>query len=338
MRANVGNGRARTWRKLGTIVAAAVLALSVFGGTAQGADSRKFSVAFSPPTPASQGGATRFDVTVTSTDNQTIANVVLSLPGVTKNGAANVWPTGVTVSAVFGIPSGVTCTSTATSVRCDLGNYEAFATKTISILAAVSKTVATGNSIVFTASAETNNENGTNNQIVAGTSTPLSVIVFNANSFTTANLIGEVETSGFDVKGSGNLQTKVNLLEDNSGHANTIAIAEGTNKKQPTYCTDLGLVCQSDFVELTVNSGSTVTPYLETVLVGKVPGSYSLATAFVIHLLPDGTVDQGFPIKANNPAATCSGNPGLVPCADFSLANNIVTITVHTATNGKYNY
>ena len=100
----------------------------------------------------------------------------------------------------------------------------------------------------------------------------------------------------------------------------------------------LKLTCQPDFTNLTVNGGTAVTPYLETILSAKVPSSYSLKKAFVIHVLADGTtVEQGFPLF-NNPATSCAAHPALVPCADFALANGIVTITVHTNSNGKINF
>lgn len=338
MRPTEGNRPARTWRKLSGLVVALVVGLSVLGGTVQAADSRKFSVIVGPPTPVSQGGVTKFDVTVDSDDNQTIANIVLSLPGVDTTGAPNTWPPGVTISEVFGVPSGAVCSFTSTSATCDLGNFDALVSKTVSVLVNVPKTVSVDSLITFSASAETNNENGTNNQVVTGTSTALNVIAFNANSLTTANKTGFVATSGFEVKGSGNLQTKVNPGEDTIGRGNAIFIGEGTNKKQPAYCTDLGLVCQSDFVNLTINDGLAARTYIETVLVAKVPGSYKLSDAFVIHFVND-AVEVRFPIFFKDAATTaCADHPERVPCADFSLSNNIVTITVHTKTNGRMNY
>jgi hypothetical protein len=48
-------------------------------------------------------------------------------------------------------------------------------------------------------------------------------------------------------------------------------------------------------------------------------------------------VEAGFPLF-NSSATSCDAHPDLVPCADFSLANNVLTITVHTFGNGKFNY
>ncbi len=142
-----------------------------------------------------------------------------------------------------------------------------------------------------------------------------------------------------DLATGNNLKTTLRLLQDNDGNGNVVVIKEGNNGKiQPTYCVTLKLTCQPDFTDLTVNAGNAVTPYLETILTAKVPSSYSLKKAFVIHILADGiTVEPGFPLF-NNPATSCAAHPALVPCADFALANGIVTITVHTTGNGKMNY
>ena len=100
----------------------------------------------------------------------------------------------------------------------------------------------------------------------------------------------------------------------------------------------LKLTCQPDFVDLTVNAGNKVTPYLETILTAKVPTSYSLKKAFVIHILAEGTtVEQGFPLF-NNPATSCAAHPALVPCADFALSNGIVTSPSTRTADGKINY
>ena len=94
-----------------------------------------------------------------------------------------------------------------------------------------------------------------------------------------------------------NLKTTLRLLQDNGGKGNVVRSEGNNGKTQPTYCVKLKLTCQPDFMDLTVNAGNTVTPYLETILTAKVPSSYSLKKAFVIHVLADGiTVEQGFPL------------------------------------------
>lgn len=181
MRATNGNHRrVSTWRRLAGIFGASVLALSVLGGTVQAADLRAFSVAVSTPTAASQGGATKFDVTVQSADNQTIANVILSIPA-----AGQSWPAGLTITNVFGPNASMCSPSNGTSLRCDFGNISHFGSRSISVVASVAASVPVGNTITFSASAETNNENGSNCQVQSGTSGFLHVIAFDANSLTT---------------------------------------------------------------------------------------------------------------------------------------------------------
>jgi len=334
MRANEGNGRVRTWRKLVVFSGAAALALSVIGGgAATAANSRIFSVAVGNPTAVSQGGATKFDVTVQSGDNQTIANVVLRIPT-----TGQTWPTGLTISAVFGLNAAMCEPTDGVSLVCDFGNIAAFGSRRISVLANVAASVPAGNSITFTASAETNNENGSNVQIMTGTSTPLVVLPFDANAVTTFNLGGKVSTSALGQAGAGNLQTTLNLLQNNGGNGNAILISEGTSSTQPTICVSLKLTCQPDFTEVTVNGGDAVSPYLETILTANVPKTYNIKKAFVIHLKSDGSLDTRFPLY-NSSTTSCLANPGLVPCADFSLSKtNVLTVVVHSTGNGKFNY
>ena len=333
----------RVRRLVTATVVTSVVALTMLGGAANAADSRDFTVTVGNPSKVSQGASTAFQVTVDSQDNQTIANVKLTIPGIPVLDPAHPnpapWPSALTITAVFGADSG-NCTIAVDrhSVTCLVGNIAALGQKTVTVLAAVPSTVPVGNSIKFSASAETNNENGSNRQVeTSPDSAALEVVASNANQVFTANQNGLVSTGAL---GTGNnLQTTLNLLQDNGGKGNVIVIAEGSNGKiQPTYCVTLKVTCQPDFTDVTVNTGNTVTPYLETILTAKVPNSYSLKKAFIIHVLADGTtVDAGFPLF-NSPTTSCVGHPERIPCADFSLAGGIVTITVHTDKNGKFQY
>jgi len=333
MRANEGNRRMQSWRRRIGVVSATVLALSMFGATAQAANSRDYSVTVSTPTLVSQGAVTKFDIIVDSDDNQTIANVHLSVPAIGQT-----WPAGATITTVFGANASMCAPSNGTSLSCDFGNIAAFGIRQISILATVGMSVPVGTSLVFSASAETNNENGSNVQVEPGFSAPGQVNAFNANTLWTANLGGDESTLALGSGNAGNLQTTLNLLGNNGGNGNTIAIVEGTNATQPGYCVTLKLTCQPDFTDVTVNAGAAVSPYLETILTAKVPKTYNIRKAFVIHVQSDGvTVEPGFPLF-NSAATSCLAHPTLVPCADFSLSNNILTVTVRTFGNGKFNF
>jgi hypothetical protein len=300
-------------------------------GTVEAANSRIYSVTVSNPTDVSQGGVTKFDVLVQSGDNQTIANVVLRLP------SGQALPAGVTISGVFGLNAAMCSPSDGTSLTCNFGNIAAFGSRSISVLATVATSVPAGNSITFSATAETNNENGSNVQVNTGTSGPLHVIAFSANSVTTFNLGGQASTSALGQTGAGNLQTSLNLLQNNGGSGNAVVISEGTTTTQPAVCVSLKLTCQPDFADLTVNTGSLVSPYLETTLTANVPKTYNIKKAFVIHTT-GGSLDAGFPLY-NVASTSCLANPSLVPCADFSLSKtNVLVITVHTATNGRMSY
>jgi hypothetical protein len=332
MHATSENRRMRARRKAIVIFTATVMVLSMFGGAVQAANSRDFTVTLSDPTPVSAGGATKFDVVVDSDDNQTIANVHLSVPATSQT-----WPGGVTISTVFGPDASMCAPSNGTSLSCDFGNIAGFGTRTISIVVNVAETLPAGD-ITFSASAETNNENGANLQVESGTATA-EVQAFNDNTVSTFNLGGPVSTSPLGTGGAGNLQTTINLLQNNGGNGNVVQVSEGTDAVQPAYCVALKLTCQPDFTEVAVNAGSAVSPYLETVLTANVPKSYNVKKAFVIHVLDNGTVETGFPLF-NEASTSCAAHPSLVPCADFSLskANNVLTIVLHTFGNGRMSY
>lgn len=313
------------------LLAATMLAMSVLAAPVTAANSRDFSVTLSTPTPVSAGGVTKVDIAVDSDDNQTIANVHLSVPALGGS-----LPAGVTITTVFGPDAALCSPPTAAGLSCALGNIAGNGERHISVLASVDASVAGGTVLTFTASAETNNENGSNLQVEQGSSA-VTALAFDANAITTFNLTGQAGTSALGSPGAGNLHTRVNLLQNNGGAGNAIAIVEGSSATQPAYCVSLKLTCQPDFVDLTVNDGAAVTPYLETTLVAVVPNKYNLKKAFVIHVLADGTVESGFPLF-NTQATSCVAHPDLVPCADFSQVGNVVTITVRTFGNGRMGY
>jgi hypothetical protein len=326
----------RARRLVTATVVTSVVALTMLGGAANAADSRLFTVTITNPSTVSQGGLTKFDAKFQSNDNQTIANVKFTVranvPVFTPPATG-----GVTINTVFGDDAGLcpTPSGTSSTITCNFGNVTSLDDRSISILAKVDKGIPVSNSITFTASAETNNENGSNVQVKDATSGTLNVVAFSANSLTTASLAGQVSTDEFGKPGAGNLQTKLNLLQDNGGKGNLIVITEGTNATQPSYCVELKLTCQPDFVDVTVNAGNTVTPYLETVLTAKVPSSYSIKKAFLLHLT-NGVVDF---VLFNSTATSCNVPSPTRPCADFSLTKDgVLTITVHTDKNGKFQY
>jgi hypothetical protein len=108
---------------------------------------------------------------------------------------------------------------------------------------------------------------------------------------------------------------------------------------------NLKLTCQPDFTDITVNGGSSVGPYLETILTAQVPKSYNIKKAFVLHILGDGTVDPLFPLYNplyNTTGKSCAATPTTpapIPCADFSITKDyVLTIKIHTSGNGRMTY
>jgi hypothetical protein len=276
---------------------------------------------------------------VKSYDNQTISHVILSIPSVSAP-----TPDGLlTINTVYGANEDA-CGDWQkgdTILTCDFGNFGAFGERSIAVVWDVAQSFDTSTTHVFTASVRTNeqlNPNGSNGQIYEATSGAALVSSFSDNALATFNLGGPASTSPLGSGDAGNLQTTVNLLQNNGGNGNVVQVSEGTDGVQPAYCVARNLSCQPDFTVVSVNGGSAVSPYLETVLTAKVPKTYNVKKAFVIHVLDDGSVAPGFPLF-NVESTSCAGHPTLVPCADFSLTKQgILTVVVHTATNGKFNY
>src|SRR4029078_12227238 len=91
-------------------VITSIFALATLGGSALAADSRAFTVTVDAPSKVSQGGSTAFFVHVDSTDNQTISNVKLTIPGIPNadllHPSPAPWPDSITITAVFGADAG----------------------------------------------------------------------------------------------------------------------------------------------------------------------------------------------------------------------------------------
>ena len=186
----------RARRLITASVITSVFALATLGGSALAADSRDFTVTVDAPSKVSQGGVTAFFVHVDSRDNQTISNVKLRIPGTPNADPAHLspapWPSLITITAVFGADAGnCTIAPDGHSVLCLLGNIRGFGHKTLTVLASVPSTVPVNSPpptpapapIKFSASAETNNENGSNRQVVTSPdSSPLEVVKSDANA------------------------------------------------------------------------------------------------------------------------------------------------------------
>ncbi|MEA2633043.1 MAG: hypothetical protein QOE66_3262, partial [Chloroflexota bacterium] len=200
MRASGGITRSFGRRGFVAVVAAIGLTLSVLGGTAQAGNTRSFAVTVGVPTPVSGGGVTKFDVNVVSSDNQTIANVVLTVPA----------PASTAIIGVFGTDAGMCplITLPIPTLRCDFGNISALGHRSISVLAKVDKPAS--GPITFSAVVETNNENGTNTQVEKDQS-DVSVSAFSDNALLTFDLGGSESTSSLGTGSAGTLQTTLHL-------------------------------------------------------------------------------------------------------------------------------
>ncbi|MEX1158580.1 MAG: hypothetical protein WEC79_06605 [Thermomicrobiales bacterium] len=315
--------RAQLLRKLVVLSTAVSFVLGVFGGgAALAADSRILYIGSGPlpagngvltPTAVTQGGTTRIDVTVLSGDNQNIAHTVLFFP---INGTS--LASGLTVSYVFGSDASFcdpTGAASATSVQCDFGSLAAGASRTVSILVDVAGDFSLLTPTpLFTANVETNNENGSNNQIFQATSESFAVDPSSDNDLgtyvepglTTAQTVG---TAG--AQGAGNKLTTAVTFQPSQANGNLVSIAEALGTTFGFDCPS-GLNCQPDATTVDIDGGTgsfDTSPYLTWRLTAQVPKTFTLSKAFVAHY-PTGSTTSDWQLFWKDKSGRCGTDPG----------------------------
>jgi hypothetical protein len=292
-------------------------------GLAIAANTRSLSIG-SPPIPANAGkllptpvsvpaagaplNSTIFLVQVLSTDNQNIANTVLTVNAGTAAGLA--------LNDIYDPQGGSDdsfCGTSGNVITCDYGSLAAGTERTIAVVVDVTPAfVVAGQSTLFSAQVTTNNENGTNQQLFTANSGNFTVGAFSANGLSTFVPPGQAKqlfTSALGTAGAGNLSTTVSFT---STGGEVVAINEGTST-QALYRCPTGLSCQPDFSEVVTTSGSFDTsPYFLWRLTALVPKAYTLSQGFVAH----------YPTGAQNPDWTLLFKSKSSFCGSLEITSN----------------
>ena len=293
--------RARS-SKVAIVATAVLIATGMLSGPVSAADSREMYLGSAPltapdfanagillPTAVSQGGTTMFTVSLVSNDNQTVAHAEMSVAIATT-------PLGLTLDTFYD-PDGGTdaddCEAVTGGIDCDFGNLPGFAERTIAVVVNVSSTFPTaGAGALFTASATTNNENGSNQQLFAASSGNFAVTGADPNAlktFAKPGLAKHLETSAIGTANAGKIQTLIDFTADGGG--DTVAITDGANPSGKYAC-PAGLTCQADYSEVLFERTSFGDdPYLKWTVKAQVPGTYTLAKGFLVHYTSATTAD-----------------------------------------------
>ena len=144
-----------------------------------------------------------------------------------------------------------------------------------------------GAGALFSATATTNNENGSNQQLFTASSGTFAVRAANANGLNTFAKPGQakhLETNAIGTGGAGKLQTLVDFKGDGGG--DTVAITDGTNPSGKYAC-PAGQTCQADYSEVLFSRTDFGAPYFKWSLTAQVPKTYTLARASSPTTRPD---------------------------------------------------
>jgi len=273
------------------MLATTVLTFALVPGLASAADTRLLSINMTQPTPVSVPDdglgpyATMFQVQIANTGGQNLAHTVLTI-------AANAGAAGLSYAVKYDPDGGndasdTFCTPSGNTITCDYASLGANASRTVAVVFTVSDGyVAPASGALFTASATTNNENGSNTQTFPVNSGSFAVSAFGENAVSTFVLDGVIGENLFTspVGGAaGKLNTNVTF---NTANKELVSINEGTTGSgvNALYQCPSGLVCQADYSEVTTTSGSfTNAPFFTWKLTAIVPKTYSLSQGFVAH-------------------------------------------------------
>jgi hypothetical protein len=305
----------------GAILAASLLVLTTVPGLASAANTRSLFLG-SPdaqtndkvllPTTVSVPGdapapinSTLVVVQLKSIDNQTIAHAVMKINWNAQS------RTDLSFNQLYD-PNGGTdadaCTRDGNVITCDYGNLPARAVRTVAVVVDVARGFDTIHQAtpLFSASATTNNENGTNQQLFLADSGTFKVNVFNGDKENTFLPAGLTKKTLFTsaVSGDNKLQTTVNFVPTGG---KLVAITEGTTQDTGPYqCpTSLGLACQPFFSEVTAGDGAFGdTPFFTWTLTALVPKTYSLSQGFIAHYAT-GATDPNWTLLFKNKSAFC---------------------------------
>ena len=347
-------------RRLGAILATALLGIALIPGLASAANTRSIYLG-SPdaqvnsgillPTAVSVPGAsapvnsTLVPVQVKSADNQTIAHTILK---VNWNPTGNA---GLSLNNYYDPASGNTnkpsnCSDAGTVITCDYGNLPGFAVRTLNVIVDVAASYSGSAAGLFTAQANTNNENGTNQQEFLASSGSFAVSAFNANSVNTFVPPGQAKQLFTSAVGGAGGDVSTNVSFKSAGEI--VTIREGTSSATDYPC-PAGFSCQPSFAEVTTTSGFfSTSPFFTWTLTAIVPKTYSTSQGFIAHYAT-GALTPNWTLLFKDKSAACGTNVAakiasahqcisVLTLTKLDKTSNLLTVTVVMDHQGGLKY
>jgi len=146
-------------------MAASLVALQLFSGTAFAGETRLLDVAWSGNTLVTTGGQTAATITLTNNGGQNLSHALLGIGTAPANGLL---PAGITIVDAVGSDFTTYCSKTTTTISCDFGSMAAKgSSKSRSFQVIFSANTAAGIQTIPTAASvnESGNPNGSNTQV-----------------------------------------------------------------------------------------------------------------------------------------------------------------------------
>jgi uncharacterized repeat protein (TIGR01451 family) len=251
MRATEGNRRVSTWRKLAGVIAAAALALSIFGGGTVSAATPSWKMTVTPtPSKVTTGESAGYVVQIFNTGKSNISQVFLTDGLVKLDDGTLAIPAQILPTTFISTSQG-TCDSLGTRLNCALGAIRARNSATVTVA------FSTGTNSVLQRIFEVNttgvagdNPGSSHGDVLQGVGT---TTTGTGDDFAGRFIVdNSVVVNDFLTLGNRNLQsTKVNV----PAGAHGVSVADG-NDASPIDC-PVTTPCWSQTSEVHVDNGAT---------------------------------------------------------------------------------
>ena len=320
-------------RRLGAILATAVLTVALVPGIATAGNTRDVYIG-SPDAQTNSGqllpsavtvpatglvNSTLIPVQVKSIDNQTIAHTVLTIDW-NKGGNA-----GLSLNAAQfiditddGIDDLAGCTvGSGSIITCNFNNLPARASRTVGVVVDVAPTYDAAHQTqpLFWAQVVTNNENGSNTQKFIAASGPspddpdapspgFKVSAFDQDTVLTFALPNSSNNLGnSSVNANNKLQAKVAF---DTANGKIVSITEGSSTNVLYKCpAGLQQTCQPTYSQVTAGDGAFPdSPYFTWTLNAIVPNTYNKSQGYVVHY-PTGATNSDWILLFKNNSSFC---------------------------------
>jgi hypothetical protein len=304
-------------------MAASLVALQLFSGTATAGETRNLQVTWSAQTQVTAGGQTADTITIKNADNQNLSHVILGIGVAPASGAL---PAGVAIVAVIGTDNSF-CTWSAASVSCDFASIAAKKQRTLQVIFSAStaglQTIPAAVSVN-----ESGNPNGSNTQVFPanlGLTVGAATCDLLATYFSPGQLQKVLNTGGATdcSLSTGNPQsTKVSVP---ASVVSAIVVQENDSAVCQTGYTCFGQLSVGD---LAVDGTYPVTWTIQW----QVPSNFNLNQFGVIHFKDSGAFDFAIQNKTKNycKSDTATGCFVGAPTKDGTT----LTAVIRTAGNG----